>query len=191
MNEQPSQVEETKTPPPRPWGDHARSFLYTNAMRELVFWSLFLGSFANALIMAGLLAAGLFEGLRSILIFFGLAQLPEGFSSRDLAAMEFGLRAVELLLLAPLGYIFVTALAIFIRDLSEKKPDAWHSAHRLLLGVKSLSTSLLISVVAADFVSKILRAEPLSTWDTFMEGIVFCLLVGYLVILERQTSSKE
>ena len=171
--------------------DLLRSRFYQAVVRELVFWSLLCFSLANALLMAGLLAAGIAEGAKACLIFFGRIAPPLGFSSPDGAAMELGLKAVELVLLAPLGYLFVSSLAIFIRALVEQESEAWVSALHLVEGVKTLATSLLISIVAADLVGKILKADLLPVSTVLMEGMIFLLLITYFVALARRSKGRS
>jgi hypothetical protein len=169
--------------------DLLRTRIYQNVVREIVFWSLLCFSLANAVLMAALLAAGFAEGAKASLVYFGLVPIPNGFSSVDKAAMELGLKAVELVLLAPLGYLFVTSMAIFIHALVEEDDNAWVEALHLVEGVKTLATSLLISIVAADLVGKILKDEPMPVATTLIECVIFVLLTGYLAALGRRSTA--
>lgn len=99
--------------------------------------------------------------------------------------MALGLKSVELVLMAPLGYLFVSALANFSLALVEGEEGAWSEAFRAVVGVKTLSTSLLISIVAVDFVGKILEGKTLDLVTSLIEGMVFVILVAYLIVLER------
>jgi len=165
-----------------------RSRIYDEYVSELVLWSLFLFALTNWALMAGFLAAAAYEGAKALLIFFGYLPVPEGFASTDKAAMELGLKSIELILLAPLGYVFVSALANFIVALVEGG-DSWSQAFRAVIGVKALATSLLISIVAADFVGKILEEKALDLVSSLIEAMVFISLVGYLLVLERSQNA--
>lgn len=159
--------------------------MYENVVRELVLWALFLFSLANAVLMAGFLAAAAYEGVSALLTFVGYLPPRHGFSSTHEASMALALKSVEFVLIAPLGYVFVSALANFVLALVEGKGDAWSQAFRAVVGVKALATSLLISIVAVDLVGKILEEKVLDLASSLIEGLVFAILVGYLIILER------
>jgi hypothetical protein len=170
-----------------------RYWTYRIVIREIVLWSIVLSLLANALLMFGFLAAAAYEGLLACLTFMGKIAPPAGFTSSSKAAITLGLRAVELVLLAPLGYVFVNALATFVQALAEQKPDendgesrgeVWSRAFRVVVGVKSLAASLLISIIAVDFVGKILEERVFDVWQSLIGGMVFVMLVAYLITLE-------
>src|SRR5262249_34684725 len=125
------------------------------------------------------------EGIVASLTFIGVFTIPHGFSSPGRAAIALGLHAVELVLLSPLGYIFVSALARFIQSVVEKENDDWPGAFRVVVGAKSLAASLLISIVAVDFVGKVLEERPFNVTETLIEALIFVLLIAYLIVLER------
>src|SRR5262245_15757665 len=162
-----------------------RRWIYRAVIRELVLWGSMLSLFINGLLMVGLLAASAWEGIVACLTFAHIVPPPPGFSSADKAAIALGLKAVELVLLAPLGYVFVSALATFVQALVEQKDDDWTGAFRVIVGVKSLATSLLISIVAVDFIGKILEGQTLETAGSLIQGFNFILLIIYLLVLER------
>jgi hypothetical protein len=123
--------------------------------------------------------------MQALTVFFGFSAIPSGFSSKEDAAMALGLKAVEIILFAPLAYLFVSALARFVRAIGEVQGDAWSNAYRAVVGVKSLATTMLISIVAADFVRKILEGQLLDVPNTLLEVLIFLVLTTYLLVLER------
>jgi hypothetical protein len=102
-----------------------------------------------------------------------------------------GLSALELILLAPLGYLFVSALALFVKALVEKDGEEWLRALHMVVGIKALGTSLLISILAADLIGRILREGHLDVVLTAIELVAFCVLIGYLVVLEKSLPKHE
>jgi hypothetical protein len=177
----------------RGFGKKWRDWTYDVLIREVVLWGSVLAMFASALVMVVFFILAAAEGIIACATFLGLKPLPDGFSSASTASMALGLKAVELALLAPLGYVFVSALTNFVQALVEQEEDEtlveqeekWADALRVVVGVKSLATSLLISIAAADFVGKILQERSFDIANTLIEVLIVVILIGYLIVLER------
>lgn len=165
-------------------GDRIRARFYHKIVREVVLWGLAVCSLCNAIIMVLLFAAGVHKAIRASLIYFSVLTAPREFNSPEAAMLSMVLRSVELLLLAPLGYLVTSALAVFIMTLVEEGETQWVPALRELVAVKSLSISILLSIIAVDFVNKVLTREPLEVTDAAIEGTFFLLFIGYLFVLE-------
>ena len=176
---------------PEERGDQRRFAFYRRVVGPTMYWALLVFSFFSALMTIGFLIAGIYEGGRALLIFTTMLPVPTGFGTSEDAAMALALKAIELILLAPLAHLFIQALARFIREIGEDRN--WAASYRGIVVVKSLTTTLLISIVAADFVRKVLEGGSLDISNTLLEGAVFLLLVGYLLVIERgeRTRSSE
>jgi len=170
--------------------EHWRHSFYRN-LRELVYSSLLVISAANALLMLGLLACGLHEGFKACTLLFGMTVPPQRFASAEHAAIEPGIRSIELILLAPLGYVLVGAIAIYIKALVEGEGEAWVKALHLVEGVKSLVTSLLLSILATDMVGRALKDEPLAFMPIAAECLVMGVLLAYLLLLGSRGQSGK
>lgn len=171
--------------------DKFRGKVYRTIIREVVLWSLLAFALINALLMVWFFVAGIVEAGKGCAVFFHLIPPPREFISSEEAAMALGLKAIEFFLLAPLGYLFTSALAAFIQALVDKGGDSWTAALRALVGLKSLATSMLLSIIAVDFVSKVLTGSKLALMNSFIEGGFFLLLVAYLVVLERTHRKQQ
>lgn len=171
----------------RRFGTKWRNWTYDVLIREVVLSGSVLAMLASALVMVGFFCLAAAEGIIACATFLGLMPLPAGFLSASTASMDLGLKAVELALLAPLGYVFVSALTNFVQALVEPGEDdeKWADALRIVVGVKSLATSLLISIAAADFVGKILQERPFDIANTLIEVLIVVVLIGYLIVLEK------
>ena len=101
--------------------------------------------------------------------------------------MTLGLRSVELVLLAPLGYPFVSVFAGFVEAMAIDG-DNLSVGFRATIRVKSLATSLLISVIATNFVGRILEGQKQDVRQALIEVAIFVVLVAYLAVLERASS---
>lgn len=172
-------------------GDQVRTWLYQKVVSELMLWVLFVFSLINTALMAGFLMAGASEGFVALRTFFGHAPSPGEASMSDRTAMELGLKSFELVLMAPLGYVLVSALAHFVVALDVGTRDDWSEAFRAVVGVKALATSLLISIVGANFVGKILEDRPLDLMTSIVETLVFIVLVVYLLVLEHSQNASR
>jgi hypothetical protein len=176
----------------RQFGTKWRGWTYDVLIREVVLWGSVLAMFTSALVMVGFFFLAAAEGVIACATFIGLRPLPAGFSSASTASMALGLKAVELALLAPLGYVFVSALTNFVQALVEQEDDEkWADALRIVVGVKSLATSLLISIAAADFVGKILQERSFDIVNTLIEVLIVVILIGYLIVLERSQHATQ
>ena len=85
-------------------------------------------------------------------------------------------------LLAPLPYLVLVSLATYVSRSRDRVDD--HLARSRLLGVKAISISLLIAVLAADLVGQILSREDLEYETAAVYGLGLTLLIVYFVVLE-------
>jgi uncharacterized membrane protein YqhA len=167
------------------FGETWRSWVYKYLIREIVLGGSTLALLANALVMVGLFFAAALEGLVACLTFIGVRPPPQEFAAPGIASMVLGLKAVELALLAPLGYIFVSALTTFVQALVEDEGEEWTDPLRTVVAAKSLSVSLLISIAAVDFVGKILQEKNFEIANSLIEAMIIVILIGYLLVLEK------
>ena len=104
---------------------------------------------------------------------------------------------LELLLLAPLGYLLLVSLAYYIeryrRPIDAASQTGEISADALLSRTKALATSLLISTVAVDLVGRLLGKDPTHDLTWSLSGIEFVMIAvftAYYLILQRHAGES-
>ncbi|MEM6258325.1 MAG: hypothetical protein AAGI37_08430 [Planctomycetota bacterium] len=149
-------------------------------------WSLILFLWVNFLLVIGFFGAGTYYLVEAL-----LALLDDDLKDPQMVSMTKAIKAVELILLAPLSYVFVSTLVGYLSAIDDQQRN-WMESLRKVAGAKSLIASLLASIVSVDLVGIVLKssmAEPGSVslhWqDIALRCLVIVVLILYLFVIEK------
>lgn len=172
-------------------GSGARNKIYVYVVREFILWITIAFELISALLFLGFISAGVWHAFSALSMFWMDQQgISSEFKTGKVAAIVQGLQSVEIILLAPLSYVFISAIGNFVTKIGETG-QRWREALQALVAAKSLTTSLLASIIAVDLVGRILSGKKLVTEDILLECLIFVVLVGYLLFLEFGLKSEQ
>lgn len=157
------------------------------ALLKLTFWPLLVFCFLSSIIMFVLFACGFYEMLIALKILLKFSPLPEIYSTRDAAAIKIAIRALEFFFLAPLPFLLVWSLSRYIRGLHKGIPSDEERFNLII--VKSLETTLFISIIAATIIAKSLGKEGLDYTTAISGSIVIIVFCAYLFFLEKKAET--
>lgn len=170
--------------------DNRRNKVYLYLRRETLKWFIEFIQLANTILLVGFVIAGCLQiGLAvKQALSIGIGSAPT--SSDIIDAMQIALKGVEFILLAPLSYVFLSALGHFVTELEEEDGE-WRDAFHAVVGVKSLAISLITSLVAVELASKVLRDAELPLEKTLLQCLFLALLIVLLFVLDRGVAKER
>jgi len=173
-------------------GIEFRDRVYNAFVRETISWTIFAFCGLALIFLVAFLAAAVWSAAKSVGIFWGFgAEIDTSlYKTKALASIAHALKAVELILVAPLPYLFASAIGHYLLKIGDKDGDhqeieKWQFAQNTVIGVKTFATSLLASIIAVDLVGRVIEKATLEIFDVLPQVAILLTMIIFLYVLEK------